>query len=338
MVTAKAKIYKNYNLLIRLFIIAVTYVFIYRQVFRHHQLDDIATGFREALNSGRNSLWTIILLMLMMLLNWGLEAGKWRLLIGKIEKVSFADSFKAVLTGISVSMFTPNRTGDYLGRVFILEKANRIEGVLITIVGSFSQIVVTVFAGLAGLLYFMVGGLIGSGLLDILFNSLAVLIPIAALLLLATYFKITTLSGMLRRLFTGRLEKYAGYIEALANFTGSELLKVLLLSLARFLVFSTQFFLLLLFFGLPIPFFDGLMLTSLVYLVMLVVPSIALVEVGIRGSISVWLIGIYLIGHGYQEPSSLAIFSASTLLWFINLVVPAILGTFFVYRLKFFRR
>ena len=97
----------------------------------------------------------MILILLLMLVNWSIESVKWKILIAKIERVSFFRAFKAVMTGVSVSLFTPNRTGDYLGRVFILEKGNHIEGILITLIGSFAQIIVTISVGLFCFLSFL---------------------------------------------------------------------------------------------------------------------------------------------------------------------------------------
>ena len=70
---------------------------------------------------------------------------------------------------------------------------------------------------------------------------------------------------------------------------------------------------------------------------MTLVPSVALVDLGIRGSVSLYILGMYFQaadGSGME----LAILAASTSVWFVNLIIPAILGTFFVFNLKFFRK
>ena len=59
----------------------------------------------------------------MMFLNWFLESLKWRFLISKIEKISINRSIRAIFSGITISTFTPNRIGEYGGRVFCLEKS-----------------------------------------------------------------------------------------------------------------------------------------------------------------------------------------------------------------------
>jgi hypothetical protein len=73
--------------------------------------------------------------------------------------------------------------------------------------------------------------------------------------------------------------------------------------------------------------------------VMTLVPSIALLDLGIRGSVSIYVIGLYFQHAGlYPGDTELAILTSSTVLWLVNLIIPAILGTFFVFSLKFFRK
>jgi hypothetical protein len=103
----------------------------------------------------------------------------------------------------------------------------------------------------------------------------------------------------------------------------------------RYLVFSGQFYLLLRAFGLNIPYFQALMLISMTYFVMAAIPTIALADLGIRGSVSIYFIGIFF-GGGIA--CSTSILSASTLIWTINLAIPALFGIFFIHRLSFIKK
>ena len=118
-----------------------------------------------------------------------------------------------------------------------------------------------------------------------------------------------------------------------------ELLQVLLISFLRYVVFSTQYYIFLHLFGINIPLLHAFVLISVIYLVMMMVPSIALTEIGIRGSVSIYMFSLYLQKTGaFPGDYHLGIFAASSLLWLLNIVIPAILGTFFVFNLKFFRK
>jgi hypothetical protein len=275
-----------------------------------------------------------------MLINWSIETLKWKLLITKIEVVSFFRAFKAVMTGVSVSLFTPNRTGDYLGRVFILEKGNHVEGILITLISSFSQIIITICVGLFCLLSFIDHYLrVPYEIRDYLFNSLIFLIPCLVFIILVLYFKIGILSDFIVRYLPGKWERFIQYTQVFAKYDNKELLGILLLSLFRYLIFSTQFYLLLRIFGASIPIAEGFILIPVIYLIMAMVPTVALTELGIRGSVSIYVIGFYFRKFGIDNGNiELAILTSATVLWIINLIIPAILGTFSVFSLKFFRK
>ena len=78
-----------------------------------------------------------------MFVNWSIDAIKWQFLVSKLEKVTFWLALKAVFLGITVSIFTPNRVGEFGGRVFCLQHADRIKAVLVTIFGNITQLVST---------------------------------------------------------------------------------------------------------------------------------------------------------------------------------------------------
>jgi uncharacterized membrane protein YbhN (UPF0104 family) len=339
MIEQKAKIRKTFNYLIQALIILVTYGFIYRQVFVERKLQDIA-GFFTRMIEHRQALFMIGLIFLLMLINWGIETVKWRLLIEKIEKISFFRAFKAVMTGVSVSIFTPNRTGDYLGRVFILEKANHVEGILITLIGSFAQLAVTISVGLFCFISFLDQYLnLSYQVHNYLLIGLIFLVPCFVFVFILLFFKIGVISDFIVRLFPLKWDRFKEYSRIFARYRNNELLSALLLSLSRYVIFSTQFYILLRIFGVELPLGQGLILIPVIYLVMTMVPSIALIDLGIRGSVSIFIIGLYFKKSGFiPGDTELAILTSSTVLWLVNLIIPAILGTFFVFNLKFFRK
>ena len=332
------KIYKTYNLLIRLVIILATYGYIYQQIFYKRKLEDVLLSFTDYFHDTYFQL-CLLSIILLMVLNWGVESFKWKLLIGKVEKVSFLKSIKAVMAGVSVSMFTPNRTGDYLGRVFILEKANRLEGVLITIIGSISQVVITLVVGaFAFLAVFYNYGQHKSVITEYLNVTLILLVPIVVFCVLVFYYNVSVLTPFLKKYLKKKWAKYEAHVNVFSRYSSRELSWILFLSLIRYFIFSFQFYLLLNMFSVRLPYLEGILLIAVIYLAMAVIPTIALADLGIRGSVSIYFIGLYFARHGLStETLNQGIFAASSLVWLINLVIPAVLGTFFVYNLKFFR-
>ncbi|TSA30552.1 MAG: UPF0104 family protein [Bacteroidetes bacterium] len=335
----RTKIGKTYNKLIQVAILALTYGFIYDQVFYRKNLPDILDAVSEDL--GRSGfLWNLGLVILLMFLNWAIEAVKWQYLMAKIERISFWKSYQAILTGVTISSFTPNRIGEYFGRVFILNTASRIEGILVTILGSMSQLLITIFTGSIAMLAFIPLFLTRywsfSGYLYYILGALVVGFNV---LILAFYFNVSFLSTLKEKILRNGLKRVRKFFRIFAFYHNRELIRVLLYSFVRYLVFSCQFYLLLQLFGVPVPYPEALMLISLIYFVMAVIPTIALTELGIRGSVALYFFGIYFSGTTIDmDPVNVGILASSTLLWAINLGFPSLVGSIFVFRLKFFRK
>ena len=63
----------------------------------------------------------LIIALILVPVNWGIETFKWKYLIKKIEYISFSKAFKSILSGVTIGIFTPNRMGEFAGRIFYLE-------------------------------------------------------------------------------------------------------------------------------------------------------------------------------------------------------------------------
>ena len=335
----KTKIGKTYNLIIQLAILVLAYWFIYDQVFDKKNLPRILHELREDL-SNPDVIWLMCLVVFMMFVNWAIETIKWRYLMAKIERIGFWRSYQAVLTGVTISSFTPNRIGEYFGRVFILNTGSRIEGILITILGSMSQLLITIFTGSLAMLAFIPLFMTHYWSYNsYLFYAIGAVVIGFNALLLGFYLNVSFLSTLKEKILRNGLKRVRKFFRIFAFYHNKELLSVLLYSFLRYMVFSTQFFLLLRIFSIPIPYLDALMLISLIYFVMAVIPTIALTELGIRGSVALYFFGVYFSNQQVMsETMNLGILAASTLLWAINLGIPALVGSVFVFHLKFFRK
>lgn len=333
------KIGKTYNKLIQVTILLLAYWFIYDQVFYRKNLPRILKILREDFSSG-DFTWMMTVVIILVFVNWAVEAVKWKYLMARIERIGFWKSYQAVLTGITVSSFTPNRVGEYFGRVFILNTASRVEGILVTILGSMSQLLVTIFTGSAALLAFIPLFLTHYWS----FNGYLYYVMVAVvigfnIMILGFYLNVSFLSTLKEKILRNGLKRIRKFFRVFSFYHNRELIRVLLYSLLRYMIFSFQFFILLRIFKVPVPYPTAMMLISLIYFVMAVIPTIALTELGIRGSVALYFFGIYFSGQGGStETVNFGVLAASTLLWVINLGVPALLGSVFVFRLKFFRK
>jgi len=319
---------KKISVLIKLLVVALAFWFLYQKVFANESYLEIKAQFITILNTG--SYFDLLIVFLLMLLNWSIDALKWQFLIQKLEKVSFWLALKAVFLGITVSMFTPNRIGEFGGRILCLQYANRIKAVLVTIFGNFSQLLATVIFGLLALSYFTLH--FSFPVFTDFFDNTLLIFGICLLfifLLLYLLLNISKLSVILSK--WKFLRKYEDYWSVFSDYSTSEILIVLLASMSRYLVYSFQFYLLIKFVNIDITFIQSLTMSALTFLSMSVIPTIALTEIGVRGSVAIYF-------FGFLSDNVIGIITAAFTLWIINLVIPAIVGTLFVYQLKFFRK
>lgn len=320
---------KTISLLIKFILVGLALYFLYHQFVTKTNEEKWNAEYISRIVV--NKKWNILLVVGMMVINWTIEAVKWRFLIRKIEQVKIFTSIRAVFSGITISVFTPNRIGEYAGRVFCLEKADRVQAALITILGSMAQLLTTIFFGSIGLLFLnnyiteiqVLYSETGIAYLVVLF-----LLLLLNVLLLLLFHNISVLSILMEKY--NWLNKYKKYKEVFTYYNSQELMIVFLLSVFRYIVFTMQFFLLLQIFEVSISYFDAMILTMVMLFVISIIPTIAITEISVRGSVALYL-------FSFVSSNTIGILSATFLLWVINLLIPAIIGAFFVFSLKFFR-
>jgi hypothetical protein len=159
-----------------------------------------------------------------------------------------------------------------------------------------------------------------------------------SVVLVFVFFKISVLhrvSILMPAKYSAKIRKS---IDAIADCPTPLLFKTFLLSIIRYLIFSTQFYLALRLMGIHFTVFQCMMVIPVIYLALAAIPTVALTELGVRGSVSVFLFGLLAGANGLDAGATLAVVSASTLIWLINIALPSLAGVLVVFRLKFFRR
>lgn len=318
---------RNIGLFMKVVIAFVALWFIYHEVQIKNQDTSLRFGMGFLLEPAQT--WLLVSLLVCMLLNWFLEAWKWRLLIQPIEKVSAWLALKAIFSGITISIFTPNRVGEYGGRIFHLKTSDRIDATLLTIVGSYAQLVVTITSGIMASYFFIPRFLSTGPITDFQYQLIGIPVFGLCILLVVLFLNTRLLTTLLNWLPIP--QKFVRYTQVFQYHQSATLWKVFLASLARYVIFTFQFYILLHIFDVAISYPQAMMMISMTYFVMTAIPTFAITELGVRGSVSVYFIGM-LSSH------TAGIFSASAMLWLINLAIPALLGVIFIFQLRFFRK
>ena len=323
-----AKIMKFAETVIKILIVVAGCWILYVKLFRNSDVDMMWDSVSGSLSSW-NSLSLIFLALLLTLVNIALEALKWQKSVFPVERVSFKKAYIAVFTGIMTGMFFPNRTGDLIGRVFILERANRIKASMLTFVGNIAQMVATSFFGLIALI-------IISEKHHVIIISLIAAAVISLELLL--FFNIHLLKYFQKIVPSRWKSRTENYVDVFGCFSRKDLLAILLTAFAKYLVYSFQFVLLIWAFDVPLSYYNAMIPIMLTYLVMTIIPFITITEIAVRGSVCVYVFEYWLNLLNVNTSYSMMVFSASTLLWIFNLAIPAVIGLFFIRRMRFVRK
>ena len=300
---------------------------IYRQIQRQPNWEQSLNQIKQAFDGA--AVWKLATVLGLMVINWGLEARKWQLVINRLQTISWIKCLKAVFTGTTLAFFTPNRMGEYMGRVLYIEEGKRIQAVSLTIVSSMGQLLITLIVGVVGLLVIrseLHGASSGSAVFWL--NAVLYVSVLAAGFLTLLYFRLSWLIRLIERI--PRIEKFVRHVRVLDNFNATMLLHILSLSLARYLVFIIQYYLLFDVFGVEMNGWQVFWSVSVVFLVLAIVPTIALVtELGVRWKTSVEVVQLFSLNIVGIVATSLAI-------WIINLVIPALIGSLLILNIRLF--
>ena len=298
---------------------------LYVKIIKNQDITEMWNSVKTSFSSTQNVL-LMVLAFILMPINMALETRKWQKSILPIEKVPFKKAYTAIFTGITAGMMFPNRTGDFLGRIFILEKGNRIKAAMLTFVGNIAQMLVTVSLGCIAWIFFAQE------------NHYVLIISLIIIVLgYLMYFNIHILKHLQRLIPMKWRSKAEKYVDIFSSFSRHDLTQILFLALAKYAVYSFQFVLLIWAFDVPLNYFEAMIPIMITYLLMTVIPYITITEIAVRGGVCISVFEAWLNIKGISTSLTMMVFSASTMLWLYNLATPAVLGLFFIRKLKFIR-
>ncbi len=303
---------------------------LYKQIKGQPDLDQSINLIKQA-PYGKQA-WKFWFVISLVFVNWGIEARKWQVLLRTMQPISFFTAYKSVLSGVTLSINTPNRIGEYGGRILYVQEGKRIKAISLSIAGSISQLIITLVMGCCGLVYVifyqgdnhtLVMGLPAFWLKTLLFLSCC-----ATAITVLFYFRLSWLIKLIEKIPAAA--KYVQYINVLDNFNAKLLLRLLYLSFFRYVVFVIQYILLLQVLDVSILWLNGFWIISILFLVLAIVPSFAIADLGIRGKFSTELLSFY-------STNTVGIIGTTFGIWFINLFIPALAGSLLILGIKFFK-
>ena len=315
---------KLFSYLLKAAILVLAAVFIYHRINNNDNLKQFEKLIAHV--GHKEVVITMSIVILLMLVNWVLESLKWKYLTSSLVKITIWQAIEAVFCGLTWAVFTPNRIGEYGGRVLFLPNRKRIHGVFAMAVGSFGQNVITNVLGLSALIWFVYTY---TPVNTWIITTLALGAVGFMVLLLIFYFNIRWLVALLNRI--SFLSKYHRFFDIMGRYNAMGLLNIMWFCLTRFFVFSFQYYLVIHLLMPQLPLFPMMMMVFILFFIQSALPSLDLLDVGVRSITASTF-------FAYITDQKIAVIAAVSAIWLINLIIPAILGSVFVLKLKFFDR
>ncbi len=321
---------KNIKIFLNYFLGPVLFIWlsfsIYTQIKNQPNLSQSLSEIKNSLASTKG--FNLLLCAILMVINWGLETVKWKIAVKGIQPVSFLTAFKAVLSGVSFSISTINRMGEYFGRVLYMKEGNRVSTAALTIICSMSQLITTLFFGWFGI--FLIAGEPRRTLIPAFWENVLIGGTIIALVILTLfYFRLSILFRWIGSI--PALAKYRHIFTAIQQLDATILWSLLSLSAVRYVVFILQYYLLFNLFGVDLNWWQVFWSVSVTFLIMAVLPNIALIELFQRNAVSLAIIGLL-------TKNQVGISLTTSTIWLINLVIPSVIGSLLILRVKIFKR
>jgi len=313
---------KTISYLLKIGIVALTIWFVYWHINNNQNLAQFLNLIHKI--SKAQVYTAIIAVTVLMFFNWILEAVKWKYLTRLLEKMRLWKAIEAVFCGLTMAIITPNRIGEYGGRILYLPVRKRVHGIFAMAVGSFSQNTVTNVVGAISVVCFVHTYLHLNIWLSFGITALAVIL---IFLMLLFYFRIRWLVFLLDKVKF--LNKYHRFFGIMAKYSFRQLVYIMLISVARFAVFSSQYYILIQVLLPDLHLIPVMLMVFNLFFIQSAIPSLDLLDIGVRN-----LIANYLFG--FITTQSVAIMACVSCIWLINLIIPAILGSVFVLKLNFF--
>lgn len=306
---------KQYLLaLAKVVVVSITFGYIYYRL-KQYATQDFIEFLKSIISKGTATSYFVLLAIGLATLNWIFEILKWKTLVSTIEQINFNTALKQTLTALTASLATPNRIGDYGAKVLFFEKNKRKKVLLLNFYTNAAQLFTTLVFGGFGL-YFLT-------------ENYPIAYSRPALIGIAAAGIIALLLGYIYREKELWVKGFsiANTIHFFHRFPLLVKSKVLIYSVIRYLIFSSMFYLFLLFFGAEIPTATAMLLIFATYLLVSIVPSIFIFDVVIRGGVALWLFSF----EGVPEFTVLATVLA---MWIFNFVIPSLIGSLFVIRFQ----
>lgn len=289
--------------ILKIVIVLIAFYFIYSQLAHKSNFDwsEFILIIRDKFSIG-----FILLLLFLSFLNRFLEILKWKNLVSFIENISTYEATKQVLAALTAGIITPNGIGEYAGKALYFEKSKSKLILFLNLICNGIQMIYTILFGLVGLFilkHYQLG-----------FSILGVGVFLLLIIILTKKFK---LKGYSLNVLFEKINDIPKQIHQ----------KNIVLGFSRYIVFSHQYYLLFVVLGVDLPYLTLISTIAVVYFLASSLPSFQMFDFAVKGSVALFFFGKHNINEWI-------ILFVSSLMWFLNVVLPVLFGSIFVLNFK----
>jgi len=284
---------------VKLLIVVGAFYFIYNQLASNDKLDwdKFIILFHK-----NQSFAGISFILFFSFLNRFLEILKWQNLAQVVKPISINEATKQVLAALTLGVFTPVGVGEYAGKALYFEKKEAKKIIFLNLICNGIQVVAT-----------GVFGIIGMMILGYWLWSVGIIVITITIFLFSYITKKIKIKGYSIEDFIKKINEIPKKIHR----------KNLILGFCRYLVFSHQYYLLFLAFDVDLSYLTLMATITTVYFLASVVPSFQFLDFALKGSLAVYFFGILGVNEW-------VIVFVTSLMWFLNVVLPVVFGSYFV--------
>jgi len=271
------------------------------------------------------NVYLIAAAFLLSFINIYLQYLKWKLTCGSLmSEHNNSKILTSIFYGLSAGAITPARIGEYFGRAIAFKNKPLLLVTAATLVDKFFPLVIVTFLGsIASIAFIYVNYDVSLYIVLSLFVVVFSLFYILTFIIRSERFWDNVVFARLRK--SNRFTKLLSHVESLGNLDRKYTGKMTVISLLFYFCFLVQYALLVTAFSHNSDFLIYLWAGNLIIFIKTAIPQISFGELGIREGASVFFL------TSFGELSSVA-FNAAFFLFFINIMLPALVGLFLLLR------
>lgn len=303
-----------FSLVLKILVVVAAVSFIWYKVTNDEQMD--FARFVDILDQNRIFSFTnLLILVIFTILNWYFEILKWQNLSSHVRDNSFKASSRESLASFTAAIFTPSRIGEYGAKCLYYTRSAWKKIIFLNFLGNMAQLFATYFFGIAGLLFLITS-------LDLplpFFNALLVISLLLAPFIL--YVAMKKFRIRLKGFSVQRLE------ESFYKVSEEIRWKTILYACIRFLVFTHQFYFLLVQFKVDVSYPLLISAVFSTYILASIIPTMIIFDAFIKGGFAVWI-------FGFLQVPQIIVLTIVLTVWILNFGLPGLAGSFYVLKYK----